>query len=713
MQQEGIHGQQSELDRNAETSSLYSQDSNDTAVFLGKREGVSLLVPLSLEAARMTGLPRVDHMSQTPVRTVISADSRLGTSTHEVTTPLIHFPIAPQATSRLTPTTLTRQVIGGAGGQLHAEDVYQARLVRNISADLLEAFSADVWTFEAEDSMISELQPEPLRLSRRESQLTQDQIQECSRMLRGLKDGIPEVEDEDESEKELGNAKIQQTLNALDSSNVKRCASLTEESFGAGTRGRGGRLVNFREQSRNFTDSIYRKGNTGEQPFESSQITPENSQKTLLEGDQSFYIATEGPSGFTPRHPKKDEALRPIPCSPIMMDFGKPEISEKEVSETIRATADRLRNGRRFGIVQSKEESPLVSGCQSQGDQRMLSTTPQGMRSFTLWRNGHAFHVNEDAIAHDYADGETTTEAAHDDETITTRDFFQLSDVKTNRPKHRPIPVDAHRFSSQRFDPDSRIITQFAQTKTPSPTERRESTALRTPTSALSNLFRKRRRSEHVPTPRTPRTPATPTTHWRPFDDPQQPPPCSSVWTSGRREDKREKKERAAYFKEKVDRESMMDKLVATEARSRSSLRNKRSKEDMRRRNTTLEHRQSIDSLMGWKSFIDDSPEQPPVSSPLPPVPPLPSASKLTNLAATTRDFSVPTPSGAGFRSKKPQGLKVETNKLRKVSREGLHSARKTTSSGGLRTAFRLEGRRLSFGKGAGDRRADEVVRRG
>lgn len=681
---------------------------------MGLREVRNLVIPLSSEKMK-TENPCASDEVQTPVRRILHADSKHGISTHEVLTPMIHFPIAPRATSRLTPSALTRQVIGGAGGSLRGEDTYQARLVHNISTDLLKAFSTDVWTLESEDSMISELQPEPLRLSRRESQLTQDQVQKCARMLQGLNDEKLEDVEEGGMEEWLDGIVNQKASGVFNSPEFRVDPLVDERSFDMQTEQSVEGLKIFRRQSRIFTEPVHTKATQREQRSTASQITPENSQNSLMGENLSFCIAAKEPSGFTPRHPKNEEFQRPMPRSPMMLNYTNEEISEKEISESIRTTADQVRNERRFGTVPIKRTPAHTSKHQSQEPQKMFSTTPRGMRDFTLWRNGHSFHVNEAAIALDFSDSAKDVECPQNTEdhgSITTRDFFEHAEVKKNRPKHRPIPVDAHRFSSQRFDPESRIVTQFALTKTPSPPDGKESTTVRTPTSAISNLFRKRHRSDQLTTPRTPRTPVTPTMHWRPFDDPHQAAPCSLVWTSGRQEDRREKMERAAYFKEKIERENTVDTVMSKDARSKSSLRNISSKEDVRRRRSFSEHRQSMDSLIGWKSFIDDTPENPPASSPLPPVPPLPSSSRLKHLSTTARDFAAPTPSGTGYKTKKPQGLKVETKKLRKVSREGPQSARKTVNSGGLRTAFRLEGRRLSFGKTVGDRRVDEVVPR-
>ncbi|KAJ4142575.1 hypothetical protein NW754_010016 [Fusarium falciforme] len=149
-----------------------------------------------------------------------------------------------------------------------------------------------------------------------------------------------------------------------------------------------------------------------------------------------------------------------------------------------------------------------------------------------------------------------------------------------------------------------------------------------------------------------------------------------------------------------------------------------------------------MESLVGWKSFIEDAPE-PLFSSPLPPVPPLPTPSQLNLTLNRLDQAQAQAPlrvasaveasaaaAAAAYRSKKPQGLKVETRKLRKASRDELRGTRTPSgtttataasgsSGGGLRTALRLDGRQLSSGRAAVDegerlvdRREDEVVSR-
>ncbi|KAF5020476.1 hypothetical protein F66182_7498 [Fusarium sp. NRRL 66182] len=319
----------------------------------------------------------------------------------------------------------------------------------------------------------------------------------------------------------------------------------------------------------------------------------------------------------------------------------------------------------------------------------------------------------------------------------TIRDFSQSYRLKKQRSNQKIIHIDPHRFSKQRFDSSTRAPSQTrleedqapVERNTPSPTESQVTAILRTPSSTIGNLFRKRIRSDYTASA-APRTSASPQMAWRPFEEDQYEPPCSSPWVSGMGEGRREKEERAAYFRAKAERE-LEGKPSPKKSGRKDSFDNTITTDYARRSNSVLEHRQSKESLVAWKSFIEDAPE-PLFSSPLPPVPPLPSESQL-NL---TLDRLAPTPtphrvtSGgvasptATYRAKKPQGLKVETRKLRKANREGMRApsrAATLTPAGGssFMTAFRLDGRRMSFGKVADDDeesqikgREDEVVSR-
>ncbi|CAM1509133.1 Fc.00g028720.m01.CDS01 [Cosmosporella sp. VM-42] len=698
-----------EPDAATDTSSQYSQDSVETALFLGNREVGNLVIPMTLDvpkpATRSTtrAFNPSYTVNETPIRRMIEYNPRSASSPVETLTPLAHFPIAAQPTSRLTPSTLARQVIGGAGGHLHSEDARQAHLVRSVSTNLREAFSADVWTLEPEESMLPGLQPEPLRLSRRKSQVTRDQGRRFSHMVHGLSKEIS-VEMRDFEGEEGGDVFREMTYQEM-SDGCEGDASFIEDGWYSQAETIDEAVARLKHQVRETAPS---RGTRGLPRSASATITPTNSWDSLTEHSPSILRATNEPSGFTPRDRKGVNKQWSIPHSSIMAGFKDSEAFEKEDSQTVNDSKEQ----KRFGLIPPKRRLSRTPARQHREEaltnsERALPLAPPGMRSFALWTQGHGYHVNKDeSVSSDEVLGELDLGR---EISTTTRNFSQPSEPKKSRPKHIPIPVDAYRFASQRFGPSGRIVSTTVaidgKNKTPSPPNGKDPVVVRTPTSAISNMFRKRHRSEQPTTPLTPTTPV----HWKPFDEPEERVPCSSPWPSGHREDKLEKMERAAYFREKAKRESMIGK---GEASAKNALLNVGDRDDMRQ-GKSWERRQSMDGLVGWRSFISDSPEQPPPSSPLPPVPPLPDSSKLMSLAATTRDFSAPPTGNTRYKAKKPQGLKVETNKLRKPSKEGLRLARKTSSSGGSRTAFKMDGRPSSFGRVAeDDERVDEVVKR-
>lgn len=304
----------------------------------------------------------------------------------------------------------------------------------------------------------------------------------------------------------------------------------------------------------------------------------------------------------------------------------------------------------------------------------------------------------------------------------TTRDFSQPHKLQKPPSRARLTPSSTYRSSNQQLDHSTRASSlippgseaDVPDPRTPSPTASQTTAVPRTPSSSISSIFRKRIRSDYNP-PATPRTPAEPTLAWSPFANCEPEPPCASPWVSGNGEGKREKEKRAAYFRDKVEREFQSRQSLKRSSR-KDSLESAANGDSAVQNNVATDDRTSKESLIQWKQFLEDAPE-PLFSSPRPPVPPLPSESQL-NLALDRPPRQTQTPSratarvevnpAATYRDKKPQGLTVETHKLRKAMREGAPtpSRNKTmtpASGSSFRSAFRLEGRRMSFGRPAAD----------
>ncbi|KAH6997208.1 hypothetical protein EDB80DRAFT_585506 [Ilyonectria destructans] len=688
---------QMDMDREANTSSPLSQDSVETAVYMGKMR---------------------DQVLATP-------DLRMRKASGNQSRPsIVDFSSANFA----SPGTRPKHVIGGAGGHLHREYTRHARLVQSLSAELPQASSAHLWSSESDSSMISDLQPEPLRVSRRESQLD---VEQSSRWSRVLEEVLGEGERQDDNGR-------QESFEMEDSFEPRYSTTYMEDGQRR-VSGEERALERLKYQLRSFRDSATLPKTL--RRSSSTIITPTQSWSTI-ESYSTFNVAENGPSGFTPQHDKDQIASSRIPRSPLMGYVRDSELSGDSLEAAEKATRD-ARAVRGVSHVSPNTSSlldrsaPRQHGALLRDLERASSITPPGMNSFGLWKHGGS--VQHDGCADDgeaygddfeLADTSELLDEGYDlssyqtfePEPSATRDFSQQSDSPNDSYGYAMSSVDAHRFSSQRFDPLSRISSPAPQASkldkpdkpiTPSP-EPKEVVVPRTPSSTIGSLFRKRVRSHHGG--RTPTTPLTPSTHWRPFDESEPEPPCSSPWMSGKGENKVEKMERAAYFREKA--EQQLAQIEATPEKltiRKSSLSKVRSKEDLRRKNLGLGRRQSMESLVGWRSFIDDAPEPLFSSSPPPPVPPLPAPSRLDYLDA--RADSGATAAAAAYKAKKPQGLMVETTrKLRKQSRDGSRASRtpsSMSSSGGLRTAFKMDGKRLSVGRVAVDEgREDEVVAR-
>jgi hypothetical protein len=148
------------------------------------------------------------------------------------------------------------------------------------------------------------------------------------------------------------------------------------------------------------------------------------------------------------------------------------------------------------------------------------------------------------------------------------------------------------------------------------------------------------------------------------------------------------------------------------------------------RNDSALDNRMSNESLVTWRNFIQDAPE-PLFSSPPPPIPPLPSESQLNLALGRLQQARTPsravsgaeTPAATSYRARKPQGLKVDTDWARIPAREGArtpsrNTGTKPTGGSSYRTALRLDGRRMSFGRAETEDerqvkgRDDEVISR-
>ncbi|KAF5642846.1 hypothetical protein F52700_3072 [Fusarium sp. NRRL 52700] len=630
-------------------------------------------------------------------------------ATTDTQSPLARFPIAVQPTHRLTPGTLTKRVVGDSGGKLLFEDTRQARLIPSPSDKYHQGLSADLWEADTE-SIISELQPSPLHINRRKHRANTD---ESDRRWPRLF--------------ERGCADPPTPLEMLRiSARTEREDSFDPKVFGndddTPTEGdRTPRGLGHQEQGLLQATPAPR----GLQRSTSTIITPTQSMKRL-EHKASFNLEAMAQSGFTPRHRRESISRETFPRSGIMLnlqstqerlrcppqDSNEIEMSTSKIEKTLKARRlpDMPDSGRHERAFAPKEWM------------RAFTTTPR--KSRTMPRNDGRIEKHGEASSGvnwrktlfqpsatmDEGDVERSTSA-------TTRDFSQPHKLQKPPSRARLTLSSTYRSSNQQLDQSARASSLMPpgseayvpERRTPSPTVSQTTAVPRTPSSSISSIFRKRVHSEYNP-PATPRTPAEPTLAWSPFVNCEPEPPCASPWVSGNGEGKREKEKRAAYFRDKVEREFQNRQSPKTSSRKDSL--ESAANGDAVQNNVITDKRTSKASLIQWKQFLEDAPE-PLFSSPRPPVPPLPSESQLntaldrpprqtqTTTGVTARVAVTP---AATYRDKKPQGLTVETRKQRKAMREGAQTPsrnKSTTPANGssFRSTFRLEVRRMSFGR--------------
>ncbi|KAJ3519522.1 hypothetical protein NM208_g14095 [Fusarium decemcellulare] len=387
--------------------------------------------------------------------------------------PLARFSISAQPTHRLTPDTLTRRVVGDAGGQLHVEDSRHAQLIHSLGTELPQESAADFWDDAEADPMIPELQPKPLKIKQREPLPNLEEGYRWSRLFDGLGTDVP-VALED-----FG------TAAALESG-----PDTMEERDGSPP-DRDQMVRGLKPQTRNFTDS-------------------------------DVLLASRGPRGsasttITPTQPLK--SIAPLPTCP---DRHQQRAALRDLEKAVAAA-------------------------------------PLKPRSLSLWGNSRVKdHEDSTTVADSGRLSSQTQSTLRDDSMQThrssaTRDFSQPSKLQKKL---------RHKLSARRFDASTNIsspmpLDQASVSKgrnTPSPSASQRTSVPPTPSSTIGSLFRMRVRSEHNG-PTTPRTPASPRMHWRPFDEPEPEPPCSSPWMSGQVEDKQEKAARLAYFRAKAELE--------------------------------------------------------------------------------------------------------------------------------------------------------------
>ncbi|CVK98149.1 uncharacterized protein FPRN_10606 [Fusarium proliferatum] len=634
-------------------------------------------------------------------------------ATTDTQSPLARFPIAVQPTHRLTPGTLTKRVVGDSGGKLLFEDTRQARLIPSPGDKYHQGLSADLWEADTE-SIISELQPSPLHINRRKHRANTD---ESDRRWPRLFD--------------KGYAGPPTTLEMFRiNAPTERGDSFDPEVFGDDDdtpteEDRTPRGLRHQEQGILQATPAPR----GLQRSASTIVTPTQSMKRL-EHKASFNLEAMAQSGFTPENRRESISRDTFPRSGIMLNLQSTQErlrcppQDSNGTEMSTSITDKTPKARRLPALPDSGRHERAFAPKEW--MRAFATTPR--KSRTMPRNDGRLEKHVEAssgvdwrntlfqpsVTMDEGDFERSTSA-------TTRDFSQPHKLQRPPSRARLTPSSTYRSPNQQIDESTRVSSlmppgseaDVPERRTPSPTVSQTTVVPRTPSSSIGSIFRKRMRSDYNP-PATPRTPAEPTLAWSPFVNCEPEPPCASPWVSGNGEGKREKEKRAAYFRDKVERE--FQNRQSPKRSSRKDSLESAANDDTVQNNVVTDNRTSKESLIQWKQFLEDAPE-PLFSSPRPPVPPLPSESQLnialdrpsrqpqTTTGVTARGEVTP---AATYRDKKPQGLTVETRKLRKAMREGAQTPsrnKSTTPASGssFRSTFRLEARRMSFGRPAVD----------
>ncbi|KAL6696584.1 hypothetical protein J3F84DRAFT_302271 [Trichoderma pleuroticola] len=152
-----------------ETSSIYSDDSARTAVFLGNSSKETEDAPKTPQTARHHPEQLTAANEASPVRPGIPSSYSCASfnSLSSDRSSLTHFPISAEQRSRATTEEMVQDILSQSGGRLCVEDARQVRLVERKQSAEIQASSADIWN--TNEYMEPELQPAPLNLSKKPS----------------------------------------------------------------------------------------------------------------------------------------------------------------------------------------------------------------------------------------------------------------------------------------------------------------------------------------------------------------------------------------------------------------------------------------------------------------------------------------------------------------------------------------------------------------
>ncbi|KAL7817143.1 hypothetical protein V8C26DRAFT_434862 [Trichoderma gracile] len=550
----------------ADTSSVYSDESSKTAVFVGdatKRTGDTPRTPA--RPRRPAKLTTPDDES--PVRPGIpfSYSCASFNSLSSDRSPLTHFPIAAEQRSRATTEDMVQGIITQSGGRLHVEDARQVQVVESKHDAELQASSADIW--HTDGYMEPGLQPAPLNLSKKPSTATKPKQRASDKPARtklnanAMKNSQPKptkpvkiaappqyaerIRSYEsgfvplpgsllyEADKNTDIIRIPRSLSSSSNSSSSVSAIITPSKSGPakGTSYPADRAERPTHEPRpappvNRMYDAVAANNISRHQFEPQRQPQSQTGKhspTLSDLDEFFGVG-KYEKAFLEKHP---EAAKPFVLPPKVLDtlespvFTTPTLRRRDMS------------------IQQHRELPQHTAERVMERKPVISTN---VSSFAL----HRAQGNKATIL-PVIEGRSRANTTTAKERITGSkqdDDYEDSISEEHIMQHNH-PEDAHRFSSQRYDISTRRpSTAHARPSTffdrpvplPPPVNvASESKKLTNTPATLGSLFRRRNRNRTEP--QEPQQPQQPQLQPRPqpaMQTPQQPPITPTILTTPR-----------------------------------------------------------------------------------------------------------------------------------------------------------------------------------
>ncbi|KAL7817427.1 hypothetical protein V8C44DRAFT_347663 [Trichoderma aethiopicum] len=558
----------------ADASSVYSNESSKTALFVG--DGTKGAPD---DAPRTPARPRRPAKLATPgdvspfrpgIPFTYSCASFNSLSSDR--SPLTHFPIAAETRSRATTEDMVQGILTQSGGRLHVEDARQVRVVESKHDAELQASSADIW--HTDGYMEPELQPAPLNLSKKPSMATRPKQSASDKPVRAklnanaaknikpsrnapkptqpVKNTAPPQYAERiksyesgfvplpgsllyEADKNTDIIRIPRSLSSSSASSSSVSAIITPSKSGPakGTSypaERPERLTHEPRPARSMNrmyDAVAASNISHPQvgpPVEPQSQTGKHSP-TLSDLDEFFGVG-QYEKAFLEKHP---EAAKPFVLPPKVLDTMESPVF---TSPTLR---------RRDMSIQQHRELPQHTAERVMERKPMISTN---VSSFALHRaQGNKATILP--VIEGRSRANTTT--ARERDTGPKQDYDYEDSISEEHIPHHAHPEDTHRFSSQRYDISTRRpSTAHARPSTffdravplPPPVNvASESKKLtNTPATTLGSLFRRRNRNRTEP--QEPVEPQRPQLQPRPpqpaVQTPQQAPITPTILTTPR-----------------------------------------------------------------------------------------------------------------------------------------------------------------------------------